>query len=102
MNKIKKKLQNIFKTFFYKIFILINGKVKGVINAEQDTRINLNNVIKENKISYKIFKVKEGRLYTSMYDCAQIYAETWGDLQDVEKLYKSWECYNHRIPNNRL
>ena len=45
---------------------------------------------------------KEGRLYTQMYDCAQIYAETWGDLQDKEKLYKSWECYNHRIPNNRL
>ena len=45
---------------------------------------------------------KEGKLYTQMYDCAQIYAETWGDLQDVEKLYKSWECYNHRIPNNRL
>ena len=26
-----------------------------------------------------------------MYDCAR-YAER--DLQDVEKLYKSWECYN--------
>ena len=37
-----------------------------------------------------------------MYDCAQIYAESWGDLQDKEKLYKSWEYYNHRIPNNRL
>ncbi len=73
MNKIKKKLQNIFKTFFYKIFILINGKIKGVINSEQDTRINLNNVIKENKISYKIFKVKEGRLYTDrIHDTAII------------------------------
>ena len=45
---------------------------------------------------------KEGCLNTSMYECAQMYAETWGDLQDKEKLYKSWECYNHRIPNNRL
>ena len=45
---------------------------------------------------------KEGKLYTQMYECAQQYAELWGDLQDKEKLYKSWECYNHRIPNNRL
>ena len=73
MNKIKKKLQNIFKTFFYEIFVLINGKIKGVINSEQDTRIYLNNVIKENKISYKIFKVKEGRLYTDrIHDTAII------------------------------
>ena len=45
---------------------------------------------------------KEGCLYTSMYECAQMYAETWGDLQDKEKLYKSWECFAERIPHNRL
>jgi len=45
---------------------------------------------------------KEGCLYTSMYECAQQYAELWGDLQDKEKLYKSWECFSTRIPHNRL
>jgi len=48
---------------------------------------------------------KEGKLYTHMYECAQIYAETWGEIQDLEKLYKSWECFTRsygRIPNNRL
>ena len=24
------------------------------------------------------------------------------DLQDKEKLYKSWECFAERIPHNRL
>ena len=45
---------------------------------------------------------KEGKLYTQMYECAQQYAELWGDLQDKEKLYKSWECFAERIPHNRL
>jgi len=45
---------------------------------------------------------KEGCLYTSMYECAQQYTDIWGDLQDKEKLYKSWECFSTRIPHNRL
>lgn len=63
MKNIKKKLQNIFKNFFYKIFSLFHGKIIGKINAEKDSRIKIEK-IKKGNLEYKIFLVEDGRLYT--------------------------------------
>lgn len=73
MNKIKKNLQDLFKRFFYKIFSLFHGDIKGKINWRKDKRISVVESQKENKFKYKIFKIKDARLYTDrIHDSAII------------------------------
>ena len=73
MKYIKKKLQNIFKNFFYKAFTLFHGKIKGKINAENNSKIKIEITEKQNNIKYKIYKIKDGRLYTDrIHDTAII------------------------------
>ena len=73
MKKLKKILQALFKDFFYKIFSLIYGNIKGTIKNGEDSRIKVLLSIKEKKINYKVFKVKNARLYTDrIHDMAII------------------------------
>ena len=73
MKKIKKKLQNAFKIFFYKAFVLLYGEIKGKINFEKDSRIKTETVKKGNNLKYRIYKIKNGRLYTdTIHDTAII------------------------------
>lgn len=72
MKNIKKKLQNLFKSFIYKIFFLFYGKIKGKIKPENDERIKIEK-IKKGNLEYKIFSIDEGRLYTDrVHDTAII------------------------------
>ena len=64
MKNIKNKLKDLFKTFSYKIFILFYGNIKGKTNFEKDSRIKIQTVEKENNIKYRVFNIKNGRLYT--------------------------------------
>ena len=57
---IKKKLQNIFKLISYGMFLLLYGEIKGV--SKNDVQIQETKLEKD--ISYKIFFVKNSRLYT--------------------------------------
>jgi len=73
LKNIKKKLESLFKIFFYKTFILFHGSIKGKINAEEDSRIKIEIVEKESNIKYKIFRIKNARLYTDrIHDLAII------------------------------
>ena len=73
MKKIKKILQNSSKFFFYKVFSLFYGNIKGKINSESDPRIKIETIKKENNLKYKIYKIKNGRLYTDrVHDVAII------------------------------
>ena len=73
MRKIRKILQNTFKFFFYRAFALLYGKIKGKINCENDPRIKVEKVEKENNLKYKIYRIKNGRLYTDrIHDTAII------------------------------
>ena len=73
MKNIKKKIEGLFKNFFYKVFALFHGKVKGHINYKDDSRIKVETIDKENNFKYKIFKVSKGRLYTDrIHDTAII------------------------------
>ncbi len=73
MKNIRKKLQNIFKKFFYKIFIIFYGKISGKIDSNSDDRVKIKISTKENKIKYKIFSVEKSRLYTNrIHDTALI------------------------------
>ena len=73
MKKIKKILQNGFKFFFYKVFALFYGNIKGKIKCEEDSRIKIETVEKGNNLKYRIYKIKNGRLYTDrVHDAAII------------------------------
>ena len=64
MHNIKKKLQKYFKNFFYKIFFLFYGKIKGKIIAKENRKIKIEKVFKEANFEYNIFVIQDGRLYT--------------------------------------
>ena len=64
MKNIKKKLQNLFKVVSNKIFILFYGNIKGKTSFKKDSRIKIQIVKKENNIKYRVFNIKNGRLYT--------------------------------------
>ncbi len=64
MNKISKILQKIFKKFFYFLFSLSHGKIKGIISSKTDTRIQISLAKFGENINYKIYRIKNARLYT--------------------------------------
>ena len=61
---IKKFLQKIFKIVSYGIFFKIYGKVEKSINIKTDERINVKTVKADKDLSYRIFNISNGRLYT--------------------------------------
>ena len=59
--------------FWAKIFSLFYGNIKGKTNFEKDSRIKIQIVKKENNIKYRVFNIKNGRLYTDrIHDAAAI------------------------------
>ena len=69
----KKFLQRIFKNFFYKFFLIIYGKIDGFRLAENDERIEIAISKKDENIEYKVYKIRNGRLYTDrIHDTAII------------------------------
>ena len=60
----KKLLQKIFKTVSYKIFLKIYGKIENSIDSKSDDRIKVKIVNINKDLSYRIFNVTDGRLYT--------------------------------------
>ena len=49
------------------------GNIKGKINSEKDSRIKIETIKKGNNLKYKIYKIKNGRLYTDrVHDTAII------------------------------
>ena len=70
----KKSAQNIFKGIFQKLFKVIYGNIEGIIKSDNFTNVEKILIKKDNKISYNIFKVNKGRLYTDrINDTAVIY-----------------------------
>ena len=60
---IKKLLKNIFKYLSYGLFKIIYGKIKGKLTHTEEV-LETKNVNFENNLFYKIFIVKNSRLYT--------------------------------------
>ena len=72
MELFKKSLQRIFKLITSQIFFLIYGKVNKIISVQDDERIKVNKVNLDN-VSYNVFTVDSGRLYTdTIHDTAII------------------------------
>ena len=63
-NSIKKKLILRFKVIGYSLWTIIYGKIKGVIDSENHDSIKVVKSLLNKDISYKIFKIKNCRIYT--------------------------------------
>ena len=61
---IKKFLQKIFKIVSYSVFSKIHGKIENSIDSNEDRRVKVKIVNPENDLSYKVYSVPNGRLYT--------------------------------------
>ena len=73
MRKIRKAFQDFFKFFSYKVFSLFYGKIKGKINFKDSPNIKTEIINKENNLRYKIYIIKNARLYTDrIHDAAII------------------------------
>ncbi len=73
MSNFKKILQKYFKKIGYFLFKILYGKINGVVLAENEEGIKVHSVKKDDKFSYKIYELDNGRLYTdSVSDTAII------------------------------
>ena len=61
---IRKFLQKIFKILSYGVFFKIYGKIEKSIESTGDDRIKVENVNIEKDLSYKVYKITGGKLYT--------------------------------------
>ena len=61
---IRKFLQKIFKIVSYGLFFKIYGKIEKSIESTGDDRIKVENVNIEKDLSYKVYKITGGKLYT--------------------------------------
>ena len=61
---IKKFLQKIFKKISYAIFLKIYGKIEKSIDCSQDKRIKVKIVNIDKDLSYRVYNISNGRLYT--------------------------------------
>jgi len=73
LKNIKKILQQTFKFFSYKLFVIIYGSIKGKISYKNNSKIEFQIIEKKNKVKYRVFKIKNCRLYTDrVHDTAVI------------------------------
>ena len=61
---IKKKLIQSIKSFGYRIWFMVHGRIKGIQFSENNHLIELINSTVDKNYTYKIYNIKNGRLYT--------------------------------------
>ena len=64
IKNLKKKLVNLFKTIISNLFILLYGKINGTVDPSKNSFIELNEIELEKNFNYKVYFIKQGRLYT--------------------------------------
>jgi len=70
---IKKFLQKIFKKISYSVLFIIYGKIEKSVKIDDDDRIEVKIINPEKDLQYKVYNVKNGRLYTDrIHDTAVI------------------------------
>ena len=90
-NSIKKKLLYIVKSFGYSLLSIFHGKIRGIIDSENHPSIKILNAVVEKEFIYKIFKIKNCRVYTdTVTDTAFI----------IENKIIQGPSFQHRNPKN--
>ena len=90
-NSIKKRLLNITKRIGYSIWFLLYGRIEKAIDSENHNSIEVLNASLEKGYLYKIFKIKNCRIYTdTVTDTAFI----------IENKIIKGPSFQHRNPKN--
>ena len=98
---IKNSLQKIFKKISYKIFIKVYGKIEKSINCDEDTRIKVEKVNINNELTYRVYRISEGRLYTDrIHDTAVLIDNKIIEEPSFQLRYKGPFIHNSKIKNN--
>ena len=98
---IKKFLQKIFKIVSYEIFLKIYGKIENSIDCSKDKRIKVKIVNIDKDLSYRIFNITNGRLYTDrIHDTAVLIDNKIIEEPSFQLRYQGPFIYNSSIKDN--
>ena len=98
---IRKFLQKIFKIVSYEIYLKIHGKIEKSINCSQDKRIKVKIVNKDKDLSYRVFNITNGRLYTDrIHDTAVLLDNKIIEEPSFQLRYKDLSIWDSSIKNN--
>ena len=99
---IKKFLQKIFKSASYGLFFQIYGKIKNSIKHNNDSRIIVKEINFDKDLSYNVYSIIDGRLYTDrIQDTAILIDDSIIDKPSFQFRYtKNLEIYNSNVKDN--
>ena len=99
---IKKFLQKIFKIISYGIFFKIYGKIEKSIDINSDKRIKVKIVNIEKDLSYRVYNIIGGRLYTDrVHDTAILLDDKIIDGPSFQlRRARNFRVYNSKIEDN--
>ena len=96
---IKKFLQKIFKIVSYSIFFIIYGKIEESVDSSGDSRIKVEIINIEKDLSYRVYNIVNGRLYT---DRIQDTAVLLDNKIIEEPSFQLRYTYNSNIYNSKI
>ena len=98
---IKKFLQKIFKKISYAIFLKIYGKIEKSIKCSQDKRIKVKIVNIDKDLSYRVYNISNGRLYTDrIHDTAVLLDNKIIEEPSFQLRYEGPFMHNSDIKEN--
>ena len=98
---IKKILQRLFKKISYEIFFKIYGKIERSIDCNNDKRIKIETVNIDKDLTYRIFNITDGRLYTDrIHDTAILLDNKIIEEPSFQLRYKGPFIHNSNIKDN--
>ena len=98
---LEKFFQKIFKSICYEIFFRIYGKIEKSICSSEDKRIEVKTINIDENLSYRIFSINNGRLYTDrIHDTAVLLDNKIIKEPSFQLRYKGPKIYNSEINEN--
>ena len=99
---IKKLLKDIFKKFSYGVFFQIYGKINKSISCNEDDRIKITTTKPEKNLSYRVYKISSGRLYTDRVHDTAVLLDNKIIEEPSFQLRQTFDSkiYNSKIENN--
>ena len=98
---IKKFLQKIFKKISYDTFLKIYWKIENSIRCSADKRIKVKIVNIDKDLSYRVFNITNGRLYTDrIHDTAVLLDNKIIEEPSFQLRYKGLSIWDSSIKNN--
>tara|TARA_B100000674_G_C37947614_1_gene965706 strand:+ start:76 stop:1185 length:1110 start_codon:yes stop_codon:yes gene_type:complete len=91
----KKFFQNIFKTISYGLFKILYKKIEKVADQKNNKHIQVSYLKKNTNFEYKIYTIKEGRLYTDRINDTAVIAKN----EIVEKASFQLRVENSKVFN---